>query len=51
MASSVAIGLGLVAAVGVALSLRASFRVLRRASGRIDAIFAEELDDRPPTHP
>ncbi|MBB5856350.1 hypothetical protein ACFQ05_26085 [Amycolatopsis umgeniensis] len=48
VANSVAIGLGVVAVIGAALSLRASIRVLRRASLHIDAIFTEELDDRPP---
>ncbi|MFC3455495.1 hypothetical protein [Amycolatopsis speibonae] len=51
MASSIAIGLGLVVAVGTALSLRASVRVLRRAGARIDTILSEELDDRPPPYP
>ncbi|MFD5094824.1 hypothetical protein ACFWMR_29775 [Amycolatopsis thailandensis] len=51
MASSIAIGLGLVAALGAALSLRASVRALRRAGLSVDTILAEELDDRPPPNP
>ncbi|WP_199746531.1 MULTISPECIES: hypothetical protein [unclassified Amycolatopsis] len=48
MAHPVAIGLGVVVVIGVVLSLRASIRALRRAGLRIDAIFSDELDDRPP---
>jgi hypothetical protein len=47
VADFVAIGLGVVAVLGAALSLRASVRVLRRAGSRVDAIFADELRDRP----
>ncbi|MFJ8912728.1 hypothetical protein [Amycolatopsis sp. NPDC102389] len=48
MANPVAIGLGVVAVIGIVLSLRASIRILRRAGLRIDAILSDELDDRPP---
>ncbi len=47
VANSVAIGLGVVAAIGAGLLLRASVRALRRADLRIDAILDDELDDRP----
>ncbi|MGY6654755.1 hypothetical protein ACXIZN_21540 [Amycolatopsis sp. TRM77291] len=48
MANPVAIGLGVIAVLVAVVLLRASIRVLRRAGLRIDAILAEELDDRPP---
>ncbi len=51
MANSIAIGLGVVAVIGAALSLRASIRVLRRARLHLHTIFAEELDDRPSPRP
>ena len=51
VANSVAIGLGVVGALGGALLLRVSVRVLRRASLRIDTIFTDELDDRPSPRP
>ncbi|ANN16193.1 hypothetical protein SD37_11445 [Amycolatopsis orientalis] len=51
VANFVAIGLGVVVAVGAALLLRASVRVLRRAGLRIDAILADELHDRPSPRP
>lgn len=51
VANSVAIGLGVVVAIGGLVLLRASVRVLRRASLRVDAIFTDELDDRPSPRP
>jgi ABC-type nitrate/sulfonate/bicarbonate transport system permease component len=51
VANSAAIGLGAVAVLCAALLLRASVRVLRRATMRIDAIFSDELRDKPSPRP
>lgn len=51
VANSAAIGLGVVGVLSAAMLLRASVRTLRRASLRIDAIFTDELRDRPSPRP
>lgn len=51
VANSAAIGLGAVVVLCAALLLRASVRVLRRAGLRIDAIFSDELRDKPSPGP
>lgn len=47
VAHSATIGLTMVALVGAIAVLRVAVRVLGRANRRIEAIFADELRDRP----
>jgi hypothetical protein len=51
VANSAAIGLGLLFALALGYALRTAARVLRRASSRVDAIFAEELREKPSPWP
>jgi protein-S-isoprenylcysteine O-methyltransferase Ste14 len=51
VANSAAIGLGLVLVFAAAWLLRMAARTLLRASARIDAIFADEREDKPPPSP
>ncbi len=51
VANSAAIGLGVVAVAGAGLLLRASVRLLRRTSARVDVIFEDELRARPSPRP
>jgi riboflavin synthase len=47
VANSATIGLTMVVLVGAIAVLRVTIRVLSRANRRIEAIFADELRDRP----
>jgi ABC-type nitrate/sulfonate/bicarbonate transport system permease component len=49
--NSAAIGLGLLFLFALGYGVRAAARVLLRAGSRVDAIFAEELRDRPSPRP
>lgn len=51
VANSAAIGLALLFAVGLGGVIRAGARVLRQANSRVDAIFADELRDKPSPWP
>lgn len=46
-----AIGLSLLVSLAAGWLLRAVVRILRRAGARLDAIFTDELDDRPSPRP
>ncbi|MEU5266919.1 hypothetical protein [Amycolatopsis sp. NPDC021455] len=51
VANSAAIGLALLFAVGFGGAVRAAARLLRQANSRVDAIFADELRDKPSPWP
>ncbi|GAB3152616.1 hypothetical protein GCM10027258_53870 [Amycolatopsis stemonae] len=51
VANLAAIGMGLLFAFVAGYLVRASARVLRRAGRRVDAIFAEELREKPSPRP
>ena len=51
VANSAAIGLGLLLLFALGYGVRAAARVLLRAGSRVDAIFAEELRDKPSPRP
>ena len=51
VANSAAIGLALLFAVGLGGAVRAAARLLRQANSRVDAIFAEELREKPSPWP
>jgi hypothetical protein len=51
VANSAAIGLALLFAFGLAFAVRAGARLLRQANSRVDAIFADELRDKPSPWP
>ncbi|WP_328451477.1 MULTISPECIES: hypothetical protein [unclassified Amycolatopsis] len=51
VANSAAIGLGLLLLFALGYGIRAAARVLLRAGSRMDAIFADELRDKPSPRP
>jgi ABC-type nitrate/sulfonate/bicarbonate transport system permease component len=51
VANSAAIGLGLLFAFVLGYAIRTAARVLLRADARVDAIFADELRDKPSPRP
>jgi hypothetical protein len=51
VANSATIGLALLVAFAAGYSIRVAARMLLRANARIDAIFAEELRDKPSPWP
>lgn len=51
MANSAAIGLALLLLFALGYGIRTAARVLSRAGSRVDAIFADELRDKPSPWP